>query len=100
MRKDDWFLREDEDEFGEALHRRTEELYTVRDALQDEHGYIECPVIPLRDLVIFPRMVSPIFVGRESSILAIEEAQMNEETMIALVQRDADQDDPTPGDFF
>lgn len=100
MRKDDWFLREEEDEFGEALHRRTEELYTVSDALQDEEGFIECPVIPLRDLVIFPRMVSPIFVGRESSILAIEEAQMNEETMIALVQRDPDQDDPAPGDFF
>jgi ATP-dependent Lon protease len=93
-------LREDEDEFGEALHRRTEELYTVGDAPQDEHGFIECPVIPLRDLVIFPRMVSPIFVGRESSILAIEEAQMNEETMIALVQRDPDQDEPVPGDFF
>ncbi len=100
MRKDDWFLREDEDEFGEALHRRTEELYTVGDAPQDEQGFIECPVIPLRDLVIFPRMVSPIFVGRESSILAIEEAQMNEETMIALVQRDPDQDEPAPGDFF
>jgi ATP-dependent Lon protease len=100
MRKDDWFLREEEDEFGEALHRRTEELYTVSDAPQDEQGFIECPVIPLRDLVIFPRMVSPIFVGRESSILAIEEAQVNEETMIALVQRDPDQDDPLPGDFF
>ena len=36
MSNRDWFLREDEDEFGESLHRRTEELYSVQDALSDE----------------------------------------------------------------
>jgi ATP-dependent Lon protease len=100
MRNRDWFLREDEDEFGETLHRRTEELYSVRDALSDENGIIECPAIPLRDLVIFPRMVSPIFVGRERSLLAIEDTQLEDQTMIALLQRDPDQDDPGPGDFY
>ncbi|MGW8142915.1 MAG: endopeptidase La [Anaerolineales bacterium] len=100
MRNRDWFFREDEDEFGETLHRRTEELYSVQDALSDEDGFIECSAIPLRDLVIFPRMVSPIFVGREGSLLAIEEAQLEDQTMIALLQRDPDQDDPGPGDFY
>lgn len=100
MRNNDWFSREEEDEFGEALHRRTEELYGVQDALPDEQGLIECPVLPLRDLVIFPRMVSPIFVGRESSLLAIEEAQIEDQTMIALFQRDPEQEDPGPQDFF
>lgn len=100
MRNRDWYLREDEDEFGETLHRRTEELYSVQDALSDEDGYIECPAIPLRDLVIFPRMVSPIFVGREGSLLAIEDTQVEDQTMIALLQRDPDQDDPGPGDFY
>jgi ATP-dependent Lon protease len=100
MRDRDWFFREDEDEFGETLHRRTEELYSVQDALSDEDGFIECSAIPLRDLVIFPRMVSPIFVGREGSLLAIEEAQLEDQTMIALLQRDPDQDDPGPGDFY
>lgn len=100
MRNRDWFSREDEDEFGETLHRRTEELYSVQDILADEDGFIECPAIPLRDLVIFPRMVSPVFVGREGSLMAIEEAQMDETTMIALLQSDPDQDDPSPGDFF
>ncbi len=100
MRNNDWFSREDEDEFGEALHRRTEELYGVQDALPDEQGLIECPVLPLRDLVIFPRMVSPIFVGRESSLLAIEEAQIEDQTMIALFQRDPEQENPGPQDFF
>ena len=100
MKNNDWFLKDDEEEFGEALHRRTEELYGVRDAPADEDGLIECPVLPLRDLVVFPRMVSPIFVGRESSLMAIEEAQIDEQTMIALIQRDPEIDEPATGDFF
>ncbi len=101
MRNHDWFTRnDDDDEFGEALHRRTEELYDVPDAIPDEDGLIECPVLPLRDLVVFPRMVSPIFIGREASLLAIEEAQMKDQTLIALVQRDPEQDDPGPSDFL
>jgi ATP-dependent Lon protease len=100
MRNNDWFLQDDEDEFGDALHRRTEELYSVTDAIANEDGLIECPVLPLRDLVVFPRMVSPIFVGRESSLLAIEETQENEETMIALIQKDPDKDSPSTEDFF
>lgn len=100
MKIDDWFIHEDEDEFGEALHRRTEELYGVPDATPDDKGIIECPLLPLRDLVIFPRMISPIFVGRESTLLAIEDAQDNEQTVIALVQKDSEEDDPRPNDFF
>jgi ATP-dependent Lon protease len=100
MTNEDWFFRDDEDDFGAALHRRTEELYTVPDALPDEDGVIECPVLPLRDMVVFPRMVSPIFVGRDSSLMAIEEAQMDEQTVIAFTQRDPDLDDPSPEDFF
>jgi ATP-dependent Lon protease len=99
MSNRDWFFKE-EDEFGEALHRRTEELYSVQDTLADEDGFIECPAIPLRDLVIFPRMVSPIFVGRQGSLLAIEEAQLEDQTMIALLQTDPDQDNPSTDDFY
>lgn len=99
MSNRDWFFKE-EDEFGEALHRRTEELYSVQDALEDGSGFITCPAIALRDLVIFPRMVSPVFVGRQGSLLAIEEAQLEDQTMIALLQDDPDQDDPGPGDFY
>ena len=99
MSNRDWFFRE-EDEFGETLHRRTEELYSVQDALEDDEGYIVCPAIPLRDLVIFPRMVSPIFVGRVGSLLAIEETQQEDQTMIALLQTDPDEDDPRAEDFL
>jgi ATP-dependent Lon protease len=94
----DWFR--DEDEFGEAMHGRTEELYNIPDAVPDEDGLIECPAIPLRDMVVYPHMVSPIFVGREATLLAIEEAQLEDQTVIAINQRDPDQDDPTPKDFL
>lgn len=100
MTYDDWFLKDDEDDFGAALHRRTEELYSIPDAVVDDEGFIECPVLPLRDMVVFPRMISPVFVGREASILAVEEAQMEDETMIALAQHDPDQDEPVPEDFY
>jgi ATP-dependent Lon protease len=99
MRNNDWYLRDDEDEFGEAVHRRTEELYSVPDAKPDKAGIIECPVLPLRDLVIYPHMVAPVFVGREASLLAIEEAQMDNRTMIALTQRNPEDDNP-PTDGF
>jgi len=100
MKSNDWYFRDNDDEFGEALHRRTEELYSVPDAVPDESGLIECPVLPLRDLIIFPHMVSPIFLVQESSLLAVEHARRNDQTVIALTQRDPDQEDPAPGDFL
>jgi ATP-dependent Lon protease len=90
----------DDEEFGEALHHRTEELYAVPDAEPDENGLITCPVVPLRDLVVFPGMVSPIFVGREATLFAIQEAHDDDRTVIALTQRDPDQDNPSENDFL
>lgn len=100
MSSDDWFFRDEDDGFGEALHRRTEELYSVPDALPDDEGLVECPVLPLRDLVVFPHMVSPIFIGRVGSLMAVEEAHMEDQTVIALVQRDPEEENPGPSDFL
>jgi ATP-dependent Lon protease len=100
MRYDDWYSRDSEEEFGDALHRRTEELYVIPDALPDEEGLIECPVLPLRDMVVFPHMVSPVFLSQESSLQAAEDSQLHDQTVVALVQRDPDVDDPKPEDFY
>ena len=100
MRNNDWYMRDDEDDFGGALYRRTEELYSIPDSVPNQDGLIECPVLPLRDLVVFPRMVSPIFIGREASLLAIEESQVKDYTVIALTQRDPDEENPGPHDFM
>jgi ATP-dependent Lon protease len=100
MRDNDWYLRDDDNDFGEALHRRTEELYNLPDALPDEDGLIQCPVLPLRDLVVYPHMVSPIFISDETALMAVEEAQLRDQTVIALTQHDPDEDNPGPEDFF
>ncbi len=97
MNQNDWF---EDEEFGVSLSQRTEELYRVHNCTADPDGLIEALAVPLRDLVIFPRMISPIFVGRETSLLAIQEAQRNDQTVIGLTQRDADLDTPGAEDFL
>lgn len=95
MRSDDWFQKpENSEEFVSSLHQRTEELYQIPDCEPDENGWIECPVLVLRDIVVFPRMISPIFITPGPNLLAIQEAQFNEQTMIALVQKDPDVEEP------
>ncbi len=89
-----------EDEFAEAMNRRTEELYSVQDLLPNDQGLINGPVLAMRDMVIFPHMVSPLFVGREPTLWAIEKAQSENRTLIALTQRDPSNDTPGPDDFF
>jgi len=91
---------EQEDHFNLDLSQRTEELYRVPNMRPDAEGAIEAVVLPLRDVVILPRMVSPIFVGREASLLAVEEAQARNQTVIGLVQRDPQIEQPRPSDFL
>ena len=54
------------------------------------------PVLPLRDIVVFPHMIVPLFVGREKSIKALEEAMGADKNILLAAQRDAKIDDPTP----
>jgi ATP-dependent Lon protease len=91
---------EEEDNFDLTLSQRTEELYRIPNRELDEEGMIEAAVLPLRDMIIFPRMVSPIFVGREASLLAVEEAQRKGLTVIGLTQTNPDQDQPGVDDFI
>ena len=91
---------EEEDNFDLSLSQRTEELYRIPNLEPNEEGLIEAALLPLRDMVIFPRMVSPIFVGREPSLLAVQDAHRKELTVIGLTQRDPDVDDPGPDDFL
>jgi ATP-dependent Lon protease len=58
------------------------------------------PVLPLRDIVVFPHMVVPLFVGREKSVRALEEVMKADKQILLVTQKDRDQDDPTPGDIY
>ena len=57
------------------------------------------PLLPLRDVVIFPHMVAPLFVGREKSIRALEEAMDNDKKILLSAQKDAKTNDPGPDDI-
>jgi len=54
------------------------------------------PVLPLRDIVVFPHMIVPLFVGREKSVRALEEVMSDEKEILLLTQKNATEDDPTP----
>ncbi len=60
----------------------------------------EYPMLPLRDVVVFPHMVVPLFVGREKSIQALEAAMEGSKEILLVSQRDAGTDDPGPSDVF
>jgi len=58
------------------------------------------PVLPLRDIVVFPHMVVPLFVGRDKSIKALEEVMRADKQIFLLTQRDSSTDEPTGEDLF
>ncbi|MFW5875714.1 MAG: endopeptidase La [Myxococcota bacterium] len=58
------------------------------------------PLLPLRDIIVFPHMVVPLFVGREKSINALEEAMSHEKEILLAAQRRAKTNDPAPDDIF
>src|SRR5512138_213105 len=100
MKGDDWGLRKEDEEFSSALHQRTEELYRIPNSHTDDDGYIECPVITLRDMVVFPRMVSPIFVVPGPNLLSVQEAQSKAQTVIGLTPRDPEIEELQPDDYL
>ncbi len=68
---------------------------------EEGKGQIETlPLLPLRDVVIFPYMVAPLFVGREKSIRALEEAMKKNKEIFLVAQRDAKTNDPSEKDIY
>lgn len=63
-------------------------------------GSAVLPVMPLRDLVVFPHMITPLFVGREKSVVALETAMLQNRVIALAAQRHAQIDDPSPDDLF
>ena len=58
------------------------------------------PVLPLRDIVVFPHMIVPLFVGREKSVRALEDVMQDDKQILLLTQKASTQDDPTKEDLF
>ena len=69
----------------------------VKDDVDDLSGV---PVLPLRDVVVYPHMVIPLFVGREKSIVALDRAMNAGKKILLIAQQKADLDDPQPEDLY
>jgi ATP-dependent Lon protease len=63
-------------------------------------GSVRLPLLPLRDIIVFPHMVVPLFVGRQKSIKALEEAVANKRLIFLSTQRDAKVNDPVADDMY
>ena len=61
---------------------------------------VELPLLPLRDVVVFPHMVIPLFVGRPKSIRALELAMESDRRIMLVAQKTASKDEPSVGDMF
>jgi ATP-dependent Lon protease len=60
----------------------------------------DVPVLPLRDVVVYPHMVIPLFVGRDKSIVALDKAMAVGKRILLVAQKTADMDDPQPTDLY
>jgi len=101
MNKDHWFPTPEEDrELIGDINQRTEELHRISNWEVNEDGSIICPAFILKDGVVFPRMISPIFFSSDNASLAIETAQENNKTIIALILSDEDGDQLSLGGFL
>ena len=61
---------------------------------------LNLPLLPLRDIVVFPSMVIPLFVGRDKSITALNEVMKNDKKIILVTQKNSEVDDPKKNDVF
>ena len=61
---------------------------------------IEKPLLPLRDIVVFPNMVIPLFVGRDKSISALNEVMKKDKKIVLVTQKNSEVDDPKKTDVF
>ena len=58
------------------------------------------PTLPLRDIVVFPKMIVPLFVGRDKSIKALNEVMKTNKKIVLVTQKNAEKDDPTESDIY
>lgn len=101
MNDEHWFpYSDDEDELYDNIHQRTEELYRIPSQLGDSTGLFISPAFLLSDVVVFPQMISPIFLSNETSYLAVQAAQNKNTTVVALFLSDDDIEDDELSEFL
>ncbi|MCP4360494.1 MAG: endopeptidase La [Chloroflexi bacterium] len=76
------------------------DLFPEKRLTEDTEGLIDCAFLPLRDIVLFPQMVMPLFIGRERSLTAVRAAVNNDENLIVATQRDSNITEPGASDIY
>ena len=71
-----------------------------KDEREPAAGPVRVPLLPLRDIIVFPHMVVPLFVGRQRSIKALEEATQKQSLIFLSSQKDAKTNDPSEEDIY
>jgi ATP-dependent Lon protease len=71
-----------------------------KETKESKTAVMEMPLLPLRDVVVFPHMIVPLFVGREKSIAALESAMKEEKGIFMVAQKNAQKDDPDEEDIY
>ncbi len=72
----------------------------MSDTADQAPNTVVLPVLPLRDIVVFPHMIVPLFVGRDKSVRALEEVMSKDKQILLVAQKEAGEDDPSPQDVF
>lgn len=98
MQDDDFDFMQFPDFFGSFGF--DDDFYDGEDEADDEDVILECPFLPLRDMVLFPQMVMPLFVGRDRSLAAVQAAVANGEHLVVAAQRDSSEPQPEAEDIF
>src|SRR5260370_38842170 len=72
----------------------------VEDFMNELQSTSLYPVLPLRDIVVFPHMIVPLFVGREKSVRALEDVMKDDKQVLLATQKNATRDDPRADDIY
>src|SRR3989339_230521 len=72
----------------------------IKEKIELKQTDTEMPLLPLRDVVVFPHMIVPLFVGREKSIAALEAAMKDEKEIFMVAQKNAQKDEPSEEDIY
>lgn len=87
------------DFFGDLAEINAEEIDHLLEDIESG-GIMECPFLPLRDVVLFPQMVMPLLIGRDRSIAAVQAAVANGERLVVAAQKDPELFEPTAEEIY
>ena len=99
MNDEEYFSSSDDELIGN-IHQRTEELYRVPNREIDENGLFTSPATILDDVVVFPHMISPVFLENDAATLAVDAVQDQNKTAIALFWSDENTEEEDLGQFL